>query len=66
MVTPTTTKINNSNCGSWQCKCIIFLLLPLVMIQNVQCGWVDPDTNEEHLTTTALTKSDEREYQLVS
>ena len=37
-----------------------------LLVQSVQCGWVDPDTQNQFHTTTPLTKSDDRDYKLVS
>ena len=33
---------------------------------SVAASWVDPDTEEQFHTTTAYTKEDDREYELVS
>eukprot|EP00526_Cylindrotheca_closterium_P006017 CAMPEP_0113654580 /NCGR_PEP_ID=MMETSP0017_2-20120614/29233_1 /TAXON_ID=2856 /ORGANISM="Cylindrotheca closterium" /LENGTH=604 /DNA_ID=CAMNT_0000567739 /DNA_START=156 /DNA_END=1970 /DNA_ORIENTATION=- /assembly_acc=CAM_ASM_000147 len=42
-----------------------FLLLVLLLVVQALGTWVDPDTPKEGQTTTSLSASDKREYQLV-
>ena len=42
------------------------LLVALLSSSNCNAGWVDPDTPEEFLSTTAHFEEDTREYELVS
>ena len=41
-------------------------LLVALSTSNCNAGWVDPDTPEEFLSTTAHFEEDTREYELVS
>lgn len=43
----------------------LVLILFIQCIDNVQCGWIDPDTKDEYHSTIPLTTSDQRQYQLV-
>lgn len=44
---------------------LAFLLYNAVVITEIYGGWVDPDTPDEFLSTTAHYTQDTREYELV-
>ena len=49
-----------------QSSFLAFLLYTVVSTSQCNAGWVDPDTPEEFLSTTAHFEKDTREYELVS
>jgi len=46
-------------------RCGAVILLFSLVASTVDAGWIDPDTPEAGLTTSALTIGDDREYQIV-
>ena len=51
---------------SMQKSSFLSFLLFAVSTSKCNAGWVDPDTPEEFLSTTAHFEEDTREYELVS
>jgi hypothetical protein len=45
--------------------CGIQLALFYLFLGQATGGWIDPDTHDTFHTTNALTKDDDRDYQLV-
>ena len=49
-----------------QSSFLAFLLYTVISTSQCNAGWIDPDTPEEFLSTSAHFEKDTREYELVS
>jgi hypothetical protein len=44
----------------------VHIVVLCLLISRISAGWVDPDTDLAYYSTQALTKGDDREYNIVS